>query len=1002
MSAGSYEVGAKGRDFATCPVCGGEDWCFVIFEGGSPKINCKREESSEVSLDGTVWRKVNESPKLGTNYVLKDALDEFVRQQKEALAGLVGSGKGAGSVAYKPKPKAIPAAIELKPQVLPPQTEVMLLSFELPKLGWSVVSEDSVSTERQIEYRYPSIQVDVTPPVAGNNDGKRSVTRAVPNEGVDSSGSGNRSDIDAGSYRRKQSATRGGSDDSFSHRSPVEVMVTRRQWDDRRSVYHKKRKADGSWSAKSKMILPKHRFSGGDWATGKPRVDGKALDWPLYRWDEVVAYKPPVLCWAAGEKCVESLRELGYIAVSQSFGENASETAVVAVVRQVGQALVDGLSQLVLVFVDEDEAGIKFGNEVHRVASQLFPHRFLVLRMPLLEQMVSSDRKSANNRLAYGIQDSTCKNEVGDIADLVEQLTKDQRDSLRTRLSAFVAEVSKKNSKDNMTTNSTGQSQDPNTHSWGYREFDPNVSHTESLPTEGVLGYPAQYPHQYPAHVPSTNAGMYVQPHQPVIADPCKIRIGNAVVDTARLFDYSHKKGAEQLKVGAADGFSRAMAAATQGLAYDSEASQWYTFPGSGIWEPLSDEDMAYGVQSVCHSIGSSLNRAFLFDVCYFLSLNLGKKGWGGSDTQVFFPNGKLDLMTGSFTELTEEDLCLGTLSFCYDTSGNTDCPQIREFLELFNGETLVYGIAAALRQMGYLQRFIHLIGVPGSGKGTCLRLVRACLGTNAVSTTLEGMENRFETAKFRDARAILVPEGADVRIDPTVLKSLTGSDQVAYELKHSQQTKDNSFVFTGIVFLATNGLPRWSESSAGAIKRRALYIQLSSVPPEPKILLEFARNGDEEILMGDFATEMPQFFNWVVSLTKSDIAAQMKQRNADLDMGMFLESNPVAKWFDQCCYASDALNHRGKFLLRIVVGNSDKPGSLYHSYFEWCESNGEKPLNARRLQAEVKLLLDSQSIPHDLGRSSEGNTFFGICLAGEDSSEFPLSDSGDQWEEDD
>lgn len=962
MAGESYEVGAKGRDFATCPVCGGSSWCFVIFEGDSPKINCKREESSEVLLDGTVWRKVSDSPKLGTNYVLKDALDDFVRGQKSS----------GSRVAYRPKPKAVAPAVELKQQVLPPQAEVKLLSFELLPLRWNVVSQGYGSTEREIEYHYPSIHV-------GGSAG----------DGVSS---------------EKASDDRGGADESLPHRSlgeveSVEIKVIRRQWDDRRSVYHKKQKADGSTTAKTKMILPKHRFPGSDWATGKPRIDGRTLDWPLYRWDEVIAHKPPVLCWAAGEKCVEALRGLGYVAVSQPFGENASEAAVVAVVRQVGQALIDGLSKLVLVFVDEDAAGIKFGNEVMRVASQMFPHRFLVLRIPMLGQMVNLDLGSAKNQTASGIPYSTCKNGVNDVADLIEILRGNQHDSLRTGLSALVAEVSKKNSKGNMTDNPDKKLRDASSDTGDYRGFEPIVSHVESLEVEGFS------PHlqRYSDYISNTNSGIpgagnYARQEQ--IVDPCKVSIGNAVVDTARLFDYSHKKGGEQLKPGSADGFARAMASATRGLAYDPEKEQWYTFASSGIWEPLLQEDLAHGVRAACHSIGSSLNRTFLTDACYFLSLNLSRKGWGGTD-QVFFPNGKLDLRSGNFSELTEDDLCLQTLSFYYDSSGSTDCPQIRDFLSLFGGEVLVYGIAAALRKMGYLQRFIHLIGVPGSGKGTCLRLVRACLNKAAVSTTLENMENRFETAKFRDAAAILVPEGADVRIDPTTLKSLTGSDQVAYELKHAQQTQENSFVFTGIVFLATNKLPRWNESSAGAIKRRAIYLQLSVVPVEQKILLEFARNGNDEFIMGEFAQEIPQFFNWVMSLDKAAIAERMSQTNNEVDMGMFLESNPIAKWFDQCCVANDALNPRGKFILRAIVGTSQNAWSLYYSYNLWCDSTGEKPLNTRRFTGELKALLQTQSIPHDFARSAEGNTFYGICLAGEDSPEFPLSSNGDQWEED-
>ncbi len=162
--------------------------------------------------------------------------------------------------------------------------------------------------------------------------------------------------------------------------------------------------------------------------------------------------------------------------------------------------------------------------------------------------------------------------------------------------------------------------------------------------------------------------------------------------------------------------------------------------------------------------------------------------------------------MLHTITSTNAQTWCL---PYAYNTEA--DCPTIKTWLlQAVNNDAdtvmfLIAWLAALLHGRADLQIFLHLIGSGGTGKGTFMRLATALVGEhNAVSTTLKEMEaNRFEPARFYNARLVKITDSDKYGGSINTLKAMTGQDHIRIERKHQQQSGD--FIFGGLVIMASN-----------------------------------------------------------------------------------------------------------------------------------------------------------------------------------------------------
>jgi putative DNA primase/helicase len=168
----------------------------------------------------------------------------------------------------------------------------------------------------------------------------------------------------------------------------------------------------------------------------------------------------------------------------------------------------------------------------------------------------------------------------------------------------------------------------------------------------------------------------------------------------------------------------------------------------------------------------------------------------------------------------------------------------------------------AVLTGRGDLQKFMHMIGIGGSGKGTFARLVTALIGEeNILSTTLEDWCNsRFESANaYRKRLVVFWDEDKQVGNIGKFL-SLTGGDWIRAEEKGK---KGFQYRYDGMTLVMSN-TPIFTGNAASRIKRRVITCPCNAVVSPLKV-----RDMEEE-----FKPELDALVNYVLSIPDSHVTA--------------------------------------------------------------------------------------------------------------------------------
>ncbi|MBK5969040.1 MULTISPECIES: DNA primase family protein [Thiorhodovibrio] len=325
------------------------------------------------------------------------------------------------------------------------------------------------------------------------------------------------------------------------------------------------------------------------------------------------------------------------------------------------------------------------------------------------------------------------------------------------------------------------------------------------------------------------------------------------------------------------------------------------------------------------------------------------------------FKNGLLDPATGALTPPTPD--CAMTWIIPHEYTLNADCPTIRAWLlrsvegDAETVELLRAWMAALLRGIP-IQKFLLLIGRGGSGKGTFQRLIAALVGIAnvAISTLRDLEENRFETAKLYGKRLCMVNEAGKHGGALNMLKAITGGDHIPLERKHQQQT--GSFVFDGLVLMATNEDLRSTDTTSGLERRRVTVRFPVTATPEEKADWD-SRGGESAVLH----PEIPGLVNWLLAMPESEIRARFERPPqrviADNLLGL-QAGNSVADWLlsetvpDASAIAQTGTKHerRDPSDGRVYYEHADE--WLFASYLSWCIEQSRRPVALQGFKSTV------------------------------------------------
>lgn len=451
-------------------------------------------------------------------------------------------------------------------------------------------------------------------------------------------------------------------------------------------------------------------------------------------------------------------------------------------------------------------------------------------------------------------------------------------------------------------------------------------------------------------------------------------------------------------------------------FAFCRESLLWHTFTGTH-WQPLTAPVIDEVVTQLLYTGAPHGFRArTLTAILSLLTKGLLPLPSAAADTRLIpFSNGLLNPETRTLTPITPDAALTWCLPYAYDP--DADCPTIKAWLRQAvtsddpevgdNPDDLVEflraWLAALLTGRADLQRFLHLLGPGGTGKGTFIRLAEALVGTrNATVTDLKNLEtNRFETAALHRKRLVAVTDSGKYGGSIDVFKAMTGQDPLRLERKHQQQGA--TFVFDGMVLIASNE-PLMFTDYTGAVERRRMTIEFSRRISEDE-RADWDRQGGETAILH---REIPGVVNWVLGLTRDDVTRLIKDQPPQmtrLNREAMQHSNPVADWLLECVVpdpgygltiggyqettVSTQTNY-GKTESRKMIEYAD--ACAYPNYRAWCLKVHRAPVSTRRFSGLVLDIARTLGASVHKGRSSGGMYIRGLRLRQE------AEDDRDAW----
>lgn len=419
-------------------------------------------------------------------------------------------------------------------------------------------------------------------------------------------------------------------------------------------------------------------------------------------------------------------------------------------------------------------------------------------------------------------------------------------------------------------------------------------------------------------------------------------------------------------------------------LCYDDTGGDWYS-QNKGLWSVITEKKAAKIIMRALNAEmpeGYAMNK--LNNVKSFLMIMLLMDKWEANRYLLPMANGVLNTQTMQLSEYSCQCRFNWQLPYSFEADATIDvierwlCDASGQDLESINIIRAFFKIALV---GGDIQKFLELIGPGGTGKSTLIRLLVALIGEeNHTATDLKNLEtNNFEAAALYGKRLVIISDSSRYGGEVSVLKALTGGDPVRLEKKNKQQT--GSFVFNGVVVIASNEAIQTADYTSGLIRRRMPVNFNRKTTDEDKA--KWANVGGIEAAMHK---ELSGLLNWVLAMTDDEVKHVVGGINGHMTQAQrehLSDTNKLAAWMDDnIILKADAVTYVGCSMKRktdpdeISKARSEK---LYPNYEQWCDEGAVHPVALQRFTANIldvchQLKLNVNAKDRDkLGRSILG-----------------------------
>lgn len=416
---------------------------------------------------------------------------------------------------------------------------------------------------------------------------------------------------------------------------------------------------------------------------------------------------------------------------------------------------------------------------------------------------------------------------------------------------------------------------------------------------------------------------------------------------------------------------------------FDLEKNNWYVW-GEKYWKARKEQVIQKAVRDEALARGIQYkSEKYTKDVLETVKLECLVDEWQQIDRTRYIAadNGILDMETGeveahypgsgiksvlphkvySFQKLSTVNEVLSFLE--------ENCSEVYSFLHTaMDGDKakilcLVTLAAGILRfRMSKLQRFAHLLGDPGTGKGTYLKFLEDVVGgVNTQSASAANLSDRNVLARIIDAQLVQFPDERRQANIETILK-LTGEDSIDYRENY---TVGGSKRFLGSIVIASNSSIYVGDTTG--IDRRIWVIPFENKP----------RRADSN-LREMLKAEVPEFIQVCLSLPLPLLD--------DIVMGRGEGEMHDAKYHawkmavDGCSVA--------QFIDENLIPDTERlenSSVLFKTYIDWAKTqNISSPGSQTHFSKRLKLRLDNLPFWYKKDKIST-SVWKGYRLRGED-----------------
>ena len=421
-------------------------------------------------------------------------------------------------------------------------------------------------------------------------------------------------------------------------------------------------------------------------------------------------------------------------------------------------------------------------------------------------------------------------------------------------------------------------------------------------------------------------------------------------------------------------------------VCFDEIGGDWSIQKG-GLWGIVTEKK---ALKIIMGELKARMPKGFSFSkvnsIKSFLQILLLCEKWDDHKHLLPMINGVLDTQTMTLSDYSYKHRFNWQLPYAYNPNAKLEV--IRSWLWGASGKDLesINIIRAFFRMAlisGDVQKFLELVGAGGTGKSTLVRLLVAFIGEkNSVTTDLKQLEtNKFEAAALYGKHLAIINDSSRYCGEVSTLKALTGGDPVRLEKKNVQQS--GSFVFDGVVVIASNEAIQTADYTSGLIRRRMPVNFNRIVTDEDKA--KWASLGGIEAAMHN---ELPALLNWVLAMTPAEVKAAIGGINGQMStstLNHLVETNKIAAWLDDnivivprsVTYIGGSTKGKDDDEKRYAVREK-----LYPNYEAWCNEGAVHPVALQRFTASVidvcnTLKLDVSA----LAKNKHGRSLLGLAI---------------------